>query len=556
MVGMRPWSPWWATASSSATVQDVIRNVLKRSVDEAFSAAALFASGVVTVAPPQRYVRTLRGLYAYGPLGLMIGAGAQLHGDSPAIIDEQGSCTFAELDERSNALANAWLADGFTPGQSIGILCRNHRWLFEALLAAAKVGARTLLLNTDFSGPQLRDVCAREEVVLLVHDEEFAATVEGFTPTLGRCLAWTDTRPSAPTLDEVIAAGDPSAPRKPGTHQRLVLLTSGTTGVPKGAPRDLGMSLIAPGGFLSKIPFRAGRTAFVAVPAFHSWGLLSAAMALAVGDTMIVRRRFDPAATLDAVAEHRCDVLTMVPVMLARVLDLGEEELWLRDTSSLRIIALAGSPLAPELAVRARHAFGDVLYNLYGSTEVSFATVATPDDLREAPGCVGRPPVGVTVKIFDEHGTPVPRGEVGRIFVGNSFQFSGYTGGGGKEIVEGLMSTGDLGHFDKHGRMFVDGRDDDMIVSGGENVFPREVEELLESHDDVVEAAVIGVDDPDFGQRLRAYVVRTDVSDLDEDGVRDFVKANLARYKVPRDVVFVDSLPRNPTGKVLKRELA
>jgi fatty-acyl-CoA synthase len=197
-----------------------------------------------------------------------------------------------------------------------------------------------------------------------------------------------------------------------------------------------------------------------------------------------------------------------------------------------------------------------VLYNLYGSTEVSFATVATPDDLREAPGCVGRPPVGVTVKVFDEHGVPAPRGEVGRIFVGNSFQFSGYTGGGGKEIVEGLMSTGDLGHFDKHGRLFIDGRDDDMIVSGGENVFPREVEELLESHDDVVEAAVIGVDDPDFGQRLRAYVVRADVAELDEDGVRDFVKANLARYKVPRDVVFVDSLPRNPTGKVLKRELA
>ncbi|HEY7048070.1 MAG TPA: acyl-CoA synthetase [Jatrophihabitantaceae bacterium] len=534
----------------------MIRNLLKRSVDEAFSAAALIATGVVTVAPPQRYVRTLRGLYAYGPLGLMIGAGAQLHGDSAAIVDEQGSCTFAELDERSNALANAWLAAGFEPGQSVGILCRNHRWLFEAVLAAAKVGAHTLLLNTDFSGPQLRDVCAREAVVLLVHDEEFTATIEGFGPALGRYLAWTDTPPSTPTLDDVIAGGEPSAPPRPGIHQRLVLLTSGTTGVPKGAPRDLGTSLIAPGGFLSKIPFRAGRTAFVAAPAFHSWGLLSAAMALAVGDTVIVRRRFDPAATLDAVAEHRCDVLTMVPVMLSRLLALGEEELWLRDTSSLRIIVLAGSPLAPELAVRARHTFGDVLYNVYGSTEVSFATVATPDDLREAPGCVGRPPVGVTVKLFDEHGVPVPRGEVGRIFVGNSFQFAGYTGGGSKEVVEGLMSSGDLGHFDKHGRLFIDGRDDDMIVSGGENVFPREVEELLESHDDVVEAAVIGVDDPDFGQRLRAYVVRADVAELDEDGVRDFVKANLARYKVPRDVVFVDSLPRNPTGKVLKRELA
>jgi fatty-acyl-CoA synthase len=533
----------------------VIRGLLKRSVDEAFSAAALLASGAVTVAPPQRYVRTLRGLHAYGPVGLLVSAGAELHGETTAIVDERGTSTFRELDERSNALANAWLAAGFEPGASVGILCRNHRWLFEALAAAAKVGARTLLLNTDFAGPQLRDVCVREEVELLVHDEEFTAVVREYAPPLGRVLAWTDSA-AGPTLDEVIAGADPDRPPRPETLQRLVLLTSGTTGTPKGAPRDLGRSLIAPGGFLSKIPFRTGRTAFIAAPAFHSWGLLSSMMALAVGDTVIVRRRFDPVATLDAVAEHRCDVLTMVPVMLARVLALGEDERWLRDTSSLRIIALAGSALAPELAVRTREVFGDVLYNLYGSTEVSFATVATPEDLREAPGCVGRPPVGVTVKLFDEQGKPVLRGEIGRIFVGNSFQFAGYTGGGGKEVIDGLMASGDVGHLDRRGRLYVDGRDDDMIVSGGENVFPREVEDLLESHDGIVEAAVIGVPDPDFGQRLRAFVVTTRGADLDEDAVRDFVKANLARFKVPRDVVFVDALPRNPTGKVLKRELA
>ena len=534
----------------------MIRNLLKRSVDEAFSAAALVASGAVSIAPPQRYLRTLRGLRAYGQLGLLVSAGAQLHGDTTAIVDERGSSTFRELDERSNALANAWLAAGFTPGASVGILCRNHRWLFEALAAAAKVGARTLLLNTDFSAPQLRDVCAREDVALLVHDEEFAATVGEFQPSIGRLLAWTDTAAAGRTLDALIAGADPSAPPKPDTYQRLVLLTSGTTGTPKGAPRDLGLSLIAPGGFLSKIPFRTGRTAFIAAPAFHSWGLLSSMMALAVGDTVIVRRRFDPGATLDAVAEHRCDVLAMVPVMLARMLALGEDELWLRDTSCLRIIALAGAALSPDLAVRTRAVFGNVLYNLYGSTEVSFATVATPDDLREAPGCVGRPPVGVTVKLFDEHGAPVRHGEIGRIFVGNDFQFSGYTGGGGKAVIDGLMESGDVGHFDRQGRLFVDGRDDDMIVSGGENVFPAEVEDLLAGHDGIVEAAVIGVDDPDFGQRLRAYVVRGAGVELDEDAVRDFVKANLARYKVPRDVVFLDSLPRNPTGKVLKRELA
>jgi fatty-acyl-CoA synthase len=200
-------------------------------------------------------------------------------------------------------------------------------------------------------------------------------------------------------------------------------------------------------------------------------------------------------------------------------------------------------------------AFGDVLYNLYGSTEVAYATIATPEDLRAAPGTVGRPPFGTTVKLLDADGHEVAPGEVGRIFVGSSIQFEGYTGGGSKEIVDGLMSTGDVGHFDAAGRLFVAGRDDDMIVSGGENVFPREIEELLAGHAGIADAAVIGVDDPEFGSRLRAYVVTEPGVRLDTETVRDYVKANLARYKVPREVVFLDELPRNPAGKVVKRML-
>jgi fatty-acyl-CoA synthase len=134
--------------------------------------------------------------------------------------------------------------------------------------------------------------------------------------------------------------------------------------------------------------------------------------------------------------------------------------------------------------------------------------------------------------------------------------FEGYTGGGGKEIIGGLMSTGDVGHFDAGGRLFVDGRDDEMIVSGGENVFPREVEDLLADHDEIEEAAVIGVQDDEFGQRLRAFVVPRNGAELSEETVKGYVKDNLARYKVPREVVFLPELPRNATGKVLKRELA
>jgi fatty-acyl-CoA synthase len=199
--------------------------------------------------------------------------------------------------------------------------------------------------------------------------------------------------------------------------------------------------------------------------------------------------------------------------------------------------------------------FGDTLYNLYGSTEVAWASIATPEDMRAAPGTAGRPPRGTVVRLYDESGVEVSQGAPGRIFVGNEMLFEGYTGGGTKDVIGSLMATGDVGRFDSGGRLFVEGRDDEMIVSGGENVFPKEVEDLLARHEGVAEAAAVGVDDADFGQRLRAFVVLEPGRELGEDELKDYVKRNLARYKVPREIVFMDELPRNATGKVLKREL-
>jgi acyl-CoA synthetase (AMP-forming)/AMP-acid ligase II len=200
-------------------------------------------------------------------------------------------------------------------------------------------------------------------------------------------------------------------------------------------------------------------------------------------------------------------------------------------------------------------AFGDTLYNLYGSTEVAWASIATPEDMRAAPGTAGKPPRGTVVRLYDERGVEVPRGATGRIFVGNEMLFEGYTGGGSKDVIDGLMATGDVGRFDDAGRLFVEGRDDEMIVSGGENVFPQEVEDLLARHPAVAEAAAIGVEDDQFGQRLRAFVVLEKGRQASEDELKGYVKQHLARYKVPREIVLLDSLPRNATGKVLKREL-
>ncbi len=358
-----------------------------------------------------------------------------------------------------------------------------------------------------------------------------------------------------PRLDELITGNDDGPLQPPAEPGRTVILTSGTTGTPKGAARRQPDSIEPIASLFSKIPFRARETTMIAAPLFHSWGFAHFTIALPLASTMVLRRRFDAEDTLRAVAHHAATALVLVPVMLQRILELGEETIARYDTSSLRIIALSGSALPGELATRAMDVFGDVLYNLYGSTEVAWATIATPEDLRAAPGTAGRPPLGTVVKLLDENGHEVPQGQTGRIFVGNAMVFEGYTGGGSKEVVAGLMSTGDVGRLDQDGRLFVEGRDDEMIVSGGENVFPREVEDLLADHEDVEEVAVIGVPDDEFGQRLLAFVVPRPGRKLSESDVQAYVRANLARFKVPREVIFLDELPRNATGKIVKREL-
>jgi fatty-acyl-CoA synthase len=482
-------------------------------------------------------------------------AGALRHGDHAVIIDERGELSYKELDERTNALANAWRKHGLEAGEGVAILARNHRGFLEAVFAAAKCGARIVLLNTSFAGPQIREVAQREGTDLLVYDDEYSEVLAGIDdPPRGRFRAWAD-EPGDNTLDALIDGADRSAPPKPAEWPRITILTSGTTGTPKGAPRSEPRSLSLIGGLLSKVPFLAGEVTEMCVPMFHALGFMQTIVGVGLGSTLVVRRRFDPEVTLDSLEEHHATAMVVVPVMLSRLADLGADEIKQRDTSALRIIFVSGSALGTDLAKRATDLFGPVIYNLYGSTEIAYATIATPEDLREEPSSVGKVVRGSIVKLFDDDGKEVGEGDSGRIFVGNLSQFEGYTGGGNKDIVQGLMASGDVGHFDSEGRLYIDGRDDEMIVSGGENVFPAEVEELLSSHKSIQEAAAIGVDDEKFGQRLKAFVVLQKGAKLSEDDVKEYVKDNLANYKVPREVVFLDELPRNPTGKVLKREL-
>jgi fatty-acyl-CoA synthase len=522
---------------------------------------SLLDTGMFEPMRPDRVAQSLSALRRWGatPAGAYTGAAAR-YPQRAALIDERGCLTFEQLHLRTNALARELRKAGISEGDGVAIMCRNHRGFVEATAACSKLGAGALYLNTAFAGPQITDVLKREDPVAVIYDEEFSGLVSEGAAERIRFIAWSEPRADpdegqVPTLEQLIARGDDSDLTPPTEKGRVVILTSGTTGPPKGEKRHQSDSIEPAAALFSKIPLKARETTVIAAPMFHSWGFAHFLLSLPLLSTLVLRRKFDPEETLKAISQHGASALVVVPVMLQRILALPPETIARYDVRCLKVIAVSGSAFPGDLATQAMDTFGDIVYNLYGSTEVAWATIATPADLRAAPGTAGSPPLGTVVKLLDEQGREVAPGEVGRIFVANEFMFEGYTDGGNKEIVGGMMRTGDVGRLDAQGRLFVDGRDDEMIISGGENVFPREVEDLLADHEQIEEVAVVGVDDEEFGQRLKAFVVPRNGNGLTQEAVQEYVKANLARFKVPRDVVFVKELPRNATGKILKREL-
>jgi len=516
-------------------------------------ARVLYRAGVLKPIRPDKTMRIVRAAKGWGrspAMGFI--ALAIRQPDTVAVIDDDGSATFDEVNRRSNALARGLREAGVSAGDVVGVLCRNHRGFVETILACCKVGANTVLLNTMFAAPQLTEVGKREKISALLYDEEFQNLLEGLQG-MPRFIVYGSG--DDPNIEDLIASHADHNVEPPSIESRFTMLTSGTTGTPKGAKRGSPKGMLPIASMLSAIPLRTGERTMIAAPLFHSWGLGQFQLGLVLGTTYVMTRRFDPEATLRAITVHQCTSLAVVPIMMQRMLALPDEVKRKYDLGSLRITAASGSALPGHVATEWMDTFGDNLYNFYGSTEVAMASVASPEDMRAAPGTAGKSPMGTVVKILDGEGNPLPDGQTGRIFVANAISFEGYTSGDDKERLDGMVSSGDVGHFDEDGRLFVDGRDDDMIISGGENLFPREVEDLIAGHDDVEEAAVIGVSDPDWGQRLKAFVVLKPGATLDEGAVKAYVKRGLATYKVPRDVVFIDALPRNATGKILKKNL-
>ena len=504
-------------------------------------ARVLLRAGVLAPSRPDRLLGAALALARYGVSPATgYAAGAALHPDRVALVDDQGALTWRDVDQRTARLAGALRQRGVHDGARVGVLARNGRGFVDATVAAAKCGADVLYLGTGSAGVQLAEVLRREAATTLLYDAEFADLL---MPALAGRTGIT-TEQLAGLVDEP----GPGAPPKSGHHPRQVLLTSGTTGAPRGAARA-GAGLEDAASFLSCLPLHAGETTVIACPLFHAWGLGHLGLAMLLGSTAVVQQRFDADAVLQAVQDHRATTLVVVPVLLDKLLAADPARY---DLSSLRVIASSGSALPGELAARTLAAFGPVLYNVYGSTEVAYAAVAGPAELAADPRSAGRPPRGVTLRVVDDRGVDVPTGTPGRIFVGSGLAFDGYTDGSDKLRLGALVGTGDRGSLSADGRLTVLGRDDDMVVVGGENVFTGQVEDVLLTHPGVREVAVTGTDDPSYGVRLVAHVV----GDVDPERLRALVADKLARAAVPREWRFLDELPRGATGKVLKRVLS
>ncbi|GII22353.1 AMP-binding protein [Planosporangium mesophilum] len=521
----------------------------------AFLIRTLARRGLLSPGRPDRVARQLNALRRWGftLTGEMRSAAAR-DPRRVAVIDETRSVTYGELAMNARRLANGLRAGyGLAEGDRLGLLCRNSVSMFESMLAAGMIGADVVLVNTGLGPGQLENVLHNQQVSVLIHDDEFFEMVSAVPPSVARVSADGDAGRETPTVAGLIERSPDDDGPPPEQTGRTIVLTSGTTGTPKGARRPIPPSFSPLAAVISRIPMSVGERIFIAAPLFHTWGYAGLQIALALRATVVLRRRFEPMDTLAAIHEHQCTALLAVPVMLQRMLDASQGR---RIHTPLRVVATSGSAMPAPVVLRFMDVFGDVLYNLYGSTEASWASIATPDELRADPTCAGRSPVGTKVLILDPNGNPLPPQKVGRIFVGNDMLFEGYTDGGNKEWRNGLIATGDIGRVSPEGLVYVDGREDDMVICGGENVYPSAVENAIAELPQVRDVAVVGVPDRVYGQRLAAWIVLYQGEQLDSEGVREYVRRTAARFSVPRDVHFVAELPRNATGKIMRRYLA
>jgi fatty-acyl-CoA synthase len=508
----------------------------------------LRAAGAVDRREVTAFLGALPSLIGRGAsLGTLSQINARSVGSKVAILDRHGPLTWRELDRRSNRLARALIRRELARGALVATLLRNGREAVEAILATQKLGVGIAPLNTWATPSELRRIIDRAAPSLLIYDELHEGQVKD---ALGE-------RTETSTSYESLLEGQPEDAPPPFVLERgsprVLIHTSGTTGTPKAASRRIGQTgTRALMGLLEVIPYRRDDVVFCPAPLFHSFGLLTFSMAALLGATLVLPERFEPEESLSLMDRHEVTAASLVPVMVGRIVSLPQPVRDRYDVGALRIVLTSGSAMSPELRTRAREVFGDVLYDLYGSTEAGWVAVATPRDMAEAPAAVGRPVGGVEVIVADDRGRPASPNERGEILIRSDAVFEGYASGNGDQAQTESIHIGDVGWIDEAGRLFVEGRADEMVVIGGENVYPAEIEAVISTVPGVVDVAVFGIPDEEYGHALAAHVMGT----ADPDEIQAACRAQLSSFKVPKVIEVVDDLPRTATGKIRKGELA
>ncbi len=487
----------------------------------------------------------------------------------PALIWRGRSTTWAELDERIDRFSSGLERRGIGRRQSVILMMRNRPECVELGAAATRAGAAAVSISWRSTAKELAYLANHSGARGIVTEPELLGVIEEASPELSETFlsnvlvvgterassSKLKTSPLDALLEEPARAFDDVGDE----DAAVVVYTSGTTGKPKGAvrkfPKDTMQAAMR---FINETPMRVDDVHLVACPLYHStaFGFLSFSHLL--GATAVLMDEFKAETFLEMVERYGITTTAVVPTMLHRIMELPEETRRRHDTRSLRIVFTGGAPLPGPLGIDFMDAFGDILYEFYGATETGLVTLAKPEDLRAAPGTIGRAVPGNDIRLLDDRGRDVPLGEVGELYVKNKLLVAGYhrdEEATKASMVDGFFSVGDLARRDRDGRYFIEGRKRDMVISGGVNVYPAEVEGVLEQHPDVAEVAVVGVPDREWGERVRAFVVPRAGCHLDEGALKAFSRERLAGPKVPRDFVILDALPRNPTGKVLKREL-
>ncbi|MDX2088545.1 MAG: AMP-binding protein [Kofleriaceae bacterium] len=548
---------------------------LRRRVGRAkFFAQVVHSAGVVQPVRPSRLAKFLQSARhtALGPhLALMFHAARQP--DQEAIVEygERGvrRLTWAQLDATINRLSHALVARGIRGGGRVALMLPNGMEYLIAQQSLARLGATAVQIGYRSKAGEIAYILDNAEPkVTIVHADYLPAMRDARAQTGGKggpmLVVGGDgafTEGEATDWDRALAAASPDMPERErrGDGGGVIVYTSGTTGKPKGANRawkKTGFESVAD--MIHQVGMRAGDKHLVVCPLYHAAAPAFVAIMMALGATIVLMNHFEPEGALDIIQRERITCTMMVPTMLIRISNLPEETLARYSTQSLRWVMSAAAPLTTEAARRFMERFGPILWNFYGATETGLVTLAGPQDHLARPGTIGKALRGNTIRLLDDEGRLVPPGAVGELYARNSTLIAGYHKNDEatqSSLREGFFSVGDMGRLDEDGYYYLESRKHDMVISGGVNIYPREIEDHLHAHPAILDAAVIGVPDPEWGETLRAFIVLRNGARLTEAEVIDYCRQGLADFKRPRKVTFLDELPRNPTGKILKREL-